>query len=60
MDEIYKLLDAYAEKFGDAFPTMEYMLEPNELKRILRRCIQNDIRIQDLVPQNENEKDIQY
>jgi hypothetical protein len=35
MKEIYKLLDEYYDKFGDAFPTMEYQFNPKDLVLIL-------------------------
>ena len=58
MKEIYKLLDEYYSKFGDAFPTMEYGFTQEGLKKVLKQCIDANKSIHELSPHKE--KDVLY
>jgi hypothetical protein len=57
MDErFYNKLDEYYDKFDDAFPTMQYSFDKEEVINKIDECIKKNKKIQELIPLKENVK----
>lgn len=55
--DIYKLLEAYYDKFRDVFPMMEYDLSKEEAAELIEKCISLGKKAQELKPLK---KDVYY
>lgn len=46
--KFYEVFDAYVERFGEGFPTMQYQLTKKDAVKFMNRCLNENKRAQDI------------